>query len=166
MRDNLTGILERKRSEEATQERGEAPPLHPYPATRKELVGACTVVALLLIGAFNYDRIKEALGPNAATVVQVSTAKGMPYLYLNDGTVWLLDADKPVNASTLFYVAPGDEIRFEHPQSVPALADPSIVRSEYCTLYDATREQLPTLAMRVAGDPKRDSCPAGSPSGQ
>jgi len=99
-----------------------------------------------------------------ATFEQVQTIKGEFYLYLNDGTVWRLENERLAGPNpNPYYVLAGDEIRFEHVSGKGSAFDAggdAIYSYEFCLLHNETRQQDPVLAERVAGDPKRDSCPA------
>jgi hypothetical protein len=178
--------LEKKREEEAEEarrhsQRGVAP-TQKYPTEDWSGYGAIarTIVGLIAVAIFIIYAVTHWGGVSfsstvTATVMQTQTIKGEFYLYLNDGTVWRLPPEPP------YYVVVGDEIRFTYASTIPFVRDESgkilpapppgftelidasgnVTHAyQFCFLSNETRLQPPVLAERVAGDPKRNSCPA------
>lgn len=182
--------LEKKRENEAVDRLAAlddraAAPTHPKQGARsplmtgyekrtlKELAGIVALMSLFAIGAVHYDQIKSALsgpggpvrgaintasivlGQDTATVQQVRSSQSRRYLYLNDGTVW----EYFPYQQDQFFVLPGDEVRFKF-SGVRTYTSPSNFDGETCFVEDVTRPQASMLMIRMAGDSKRDSCPA------
>ena len=176
--------LEKKREQEAEEARRHSQPsvapARKYP-TEKIWPSAdtiFTIVGLIAAAIFIIYAVTHWGGVSfsrTATVVQTQTIKGEFYLYLNDGTVWRLPQEPP------YYVVVGDEIRFTYASTIPFARDESgnilpapppgftelidasgnVTHAyQFCFLSNETRLQPPVLAERVAGDLKRDSCPA------
>ncbi len=162
--------LEKRREQEADRQIAarEEKPTGPvrWKQTLRELVGIVALAVLFAIGAAHYDQIKSALSGlfrgainaglvDTATVQQVRRSQSRRYLYLNDGTVWGFFQDPKAR----FFVLPGDQVRFKF-WDVQTHTSPGGFDGEICFVENATRPQAPTVMLRMAGDPKRDSCPA------
>lgn len=127
--------------------------------TAKDSAG-CFIWIVLLVAviwalAANWSEVKHVLRLDVTTVQRVDMTKDSLHLYLEDGTVWEADVNGGWQS---FYVLAGDKILFEYsprPESSGGGFD-----GESCWIHDTTRPQTPIIAIRVAGDPNRDSCPA------
>lgn len=123
--------------------------------SRESSVATIFLVVLILALIAYWGNIKQVLGLDTATVQRIEKDKSTLHLYLDDGTVWEVGTEENWQS---FYVLAGDKIRFQYtprPESNAGGFD-----GEPCWLHDTTRPQTPIIASRVAGDPKRDSCPA------
>jgi hypothetical protein len=124
------------------------------------------IVAALVIAAVNFW---PNFSSNRTASVQQVFRDGQDYkLYVNDGTVWLVDHE--------FSVIVGDEIRYQHVVPPPLTSDAMFKRSLalaenreppkepdspdlVCRLINVTRG-AETMAARITGPKQATSCPA------